>query len=177
MTINPPMTPTYSKWPFRKDLENGRTNIGAIDLTKEPDRIDEIHELKHTPKLKTAIYNLNKENTAAMTLGCLIEKNPEKENSWVAYLEFCFRPHVDISTVDVETLDEQFLSYFALNFSQEHADYLRSFLVWETFPVTLYDNNPSHAYSLFLFVQRPENFEEIYVPLIHWLHTDFLHLA
>lgn len=66
MVVKPLITDTYKRWPFRADLENGRTNIGAIDLTKEPERINEIHELSHTPKLKETIYLINKENSALM---------------------------------------------------------------------------------------------------------------
>ncbi len=81
MPINKPTQDTYKIWPFKADLEDGRTNIGAIDLTKEPERIDEIHELQFTPRLKTAIYHLNKENTAFMTLGCLSRKTQKKKTA------------------------------------------------------------------------------------------------
>lgn len=171
------MTPTYQKWPFRKDLENGRTNIGAIDLTVEPERINEIHELLFTPKLKDAIFNLNKEKTAMMTLGCLIEKDAEKEKFWWSYLEFCFRPKIDTSSINLDTLDEQFLSYITQKYSKGFSDALRPHMIWETFPASLYDSSPCHVYSVFVNAQAPEHLEQVYVPLVEWLHSEFLHLA
>ncbi|AIL80571.1 hypothetical protein [Acinetobacter baumannii] len=177
MPINKPTQDTYKIWPFKADLEDGRTNIGAIDLTKEPERIDEIHELQFTPRLKTAIYHLNKENTAFMTLGCLIEKDPEKENCWWAYIEFCFRPNINVSSVDVDTLDEQFLNYLATKYSSEFSEALRHHLIWEAFHASIYDNTPSRVYSVFLNAQAPENYDQAYTLLIEWLHSEFLHLA
>ncbi|ASN69686.1 hypothetical protein 7F8_18 [uncultured Caudovirales phage] len=49
----------WGHFPYASNFTGDRTNNGGIDLTKEPHRIDEIHELNETPNLKTAIELLN----------------------------------------------------------------------------------------------------------------------
>lgn len=177
MTIKPIMSETYKKWPFRIDLENGRTNIGAIDLTKEPDRIDEIHELKHTPKLKTAIYNLNKESSALMTLGCLIEKDPEQEVYW-SYLEFCFRPNIDTSNIDLWKIDEGFFKLISENYGITFAEQLSAHLSWEAFEIELYGNTQCLAYSVFYPSRLGyHDLDNFYPALLNYLRQTFDHLA
>ncbi|WOE32740.1 MULTISPECIES: hypothetical protein [unclassified Acinetobacter] len=177
MTINPPLEPNYQKWPYRKDTENGRTNIGAIDLTLQPDRISEIHELNSTPKLKEAIYNLNKEKTAVMTLGCLIEESKTDKGAWYSYVDFCFRPHIDTSEVNMESLDDQFLKYIENKYSIDFVNALKPHVIWESFHASLYDNKPSRVYSVFLLADSAESTEQLYLLLVDWFHHEFLHLA
>ena len=176
MTVKPLMHDTYKRWPFRADLEDGRTNIGAIDLTKEPERINEIHELDLTPKLKDAIYKINKENSSLMTLGCLIEKDPEKDLYW-AYLEFCFRPIIDTNAIDFQDIDELFFKYVAdkngVTVSKQLADHLS----WEAFEIELYGNIPCLAYSVFYPYPHVEEVENFYLYLIKWLRQTFDQLA
>ena len=176
MTIKPFATDTYKRWPFRPDFENGRTNIGAIDLIKEPERIEEIHELASTPKLKEAILLLHKENSAFMTLGCLIEKDPEKDMFW-SYLEFCFRPSIDTSQIDLWNIDELFFKHVAEKNGEDVAKQLADYLSWEAFEIELYGNTPCLAYSVFYPHPQLENIEAFYVYLLKWLRQTFDHLA
>jgi len=176
MTIKPHMTKTYQRWPFRADLENGRTNIGAIDLVKEPERIDEIHELSQTPLLKNSIYLLNKENSALMTLGCLIEKDPDKDIYW-SYLEFCFRPNIDTSTIDLWEIDKPFFKYVAEKNDEALAEQLADYLSWEAFEIELYGSIPCLAYSVFYPHPDIQNLDAFYTYLLKWLRQNFDHLA
>ena len=176
MIAKPLLRDNYKRWPFSADLENGRTNIGAINLTKEPERISEIHELSHTPKLRKAIYLINKESSAFMTLGCLIEKDPEKDMFW-AYLEFCFRPTIDTSGIDLWKIDEEFFKYVAERNGEAAAKQLADHLSWEAFEIELYGSTPCLAYSVFYPHPRVEEVEAFYTYLLNWLRQSFDHLA
>lgn len=178
MTVKDPFdNEAYKIWPFRPDLENGRTNIGAIDLTKEPERINEIHELSETPKLRDAIYQLNKEQSAFMTLGCLIEKDPDKE-IWWSYIQFCFRPSINVSQINQRCMDDDFLKYVEERNDKTIADSLRNQIAWEAFPVLIYGSNQALVHSVF-FPSRidMQDVESFYLYLLRWLRNSFDHLA
>ncbi|MFW2064046.1 hypothetical protein [Acinetobacter ursingii] len=176
MAVKNPLEDTYKIWPFRSDFEDGRTNIGAIDLTKEPERIKDIHELSQTPKLKDAIYNLNKEASALMTLGCLIEKDPDQDVVW-SYLQFCFRPEIDVSSIELRKIDELFFKYVAEKNDEAVAKHLAGYLLWEAFEIELYGNTPVLAYSVYYPHQNFADVEMMHLYLLKWLRQNFDHLA
>ena len=172
MTVNPRLTPTYVQWPYRVDLEDGRTNIGAIDLTRNPERIDEIHELNNMPILKKRIGLLNSEDNGVMTLGMLCEKCPDT-GTWHSYLEFGFRPDYDYSAINLSEVDSLFYNYLSSTQGNDFAKALQPHLTWEGQNVTLYGNKPSHMYSVFLQAIEQEHVEQAFYHLIDWLRVEF----
>lgn len=172
MTVGPRLTQTYVQWPYRIDLEDGRTNIGAIDLTKTPERIDEIHELNGMPILKQRISSLNSENNGVMTLGMLCEKSPEN-NSWFSYLEFGFRPDYNYSSINLTEIDSLFYNYLSSTHGDGFVKAVQPHLIWEGQNVTLYGNKPSHMYSVFLQAIEQEHVEQAFYYLIDWLRVEF----
>lgn len=172
MAVNPRLTPTYVQWPYRIDLEDGRTNIGAIDLTKTPERINEIHELNDMPILKERIALLNSENNGVMTLGMLCEKAPDND-IWYSYLEFGFRPDYDYSAFNLTEVDDLFYKHIASTQGDGFAKALQPHLTWEEQNVTLYGNKPSHMYSVFLPAAEQAHVEQGFSHLIDWLRAEF----
>ena len=172
MAVNPRLTPTYIQWPYRVDLEDGRTNIGAIDLTRNPERIDEIHELNNMPILKKRIGLLNSEDNGVMTLGMLCEKCPDT-GTWHSYLEFGFRPDYDYSGINLTEIDNLFCNYLSSTQGDDFAKAVQPHLIWEGQNVTLYGNKPSHMYSVFLQAIEQEHVEQAFYHLIDWLRVEF----
>lgn len=177
MAISSPSKPIYLKWPLYENNKNDNTNIVSIDLTTSPESIVEVRELDGMPKLKEAIYQLNYQNTAIMTLGCLFKHGFSEDGKNISYIDFCFRPEINTSRIDTATLDEQFLQHIRCTYSAEFANLLRHHLKWEVSNVLMDDNQTIQIYSVFLATQDPELLEHVYVPLIEWLHNNFLHLV
>lgn len=173
MTVGPRLTPTYVQWPYRVDLEDGRTNIGAIDLTRNPERIDEIHELSDMPILKKKIALLNSENNGVMTLGMLCEKSPDN-GTWYSYLEFGFRPDYDYSDVNLAETDSLFYNHISFTQGDGFAEALKPHLTWEGQSLTLYGNKPSYMYSVFLPASEQAHVEQGFSHLIDWLRAEFV---
>lgn len=172
MTVGPRLSPTYIQWPYRVDLDDGRTNIGAIDLTISPESIDEIHELNDMPILKKRVALLNSENNGVMTLGMLCEKALDN-GIWYSYLEFGFRPDYDYSAINITKIDSLFYNYVSSTQGDDFAKALQPFLVWEEQSVTLYGNKPSHMYSVFLSAPEQAHIEQGFSHLIDWLRAEF----
>ncbi|OEH69156.1 MAG: hypothetical protein BAX61_02940 [Psychrobacter sp. B29-1] len=172
MTVAPRLTQTYVQWPYRVDLEDGRTNIGAIDLTKEPERLNEIHELDNMPILKKRIGLLNSENNGVMTLGILCEQSPD-DNIWYSCFEFGFRPDYDYSAINLNELDSLFYNYLSSTQGDGFSKALQPHLIWEEQNVTLYSNKPSHMYSVFLPASEQAHIEQGFAHLVDWLRVEF----
>lgn len=166
---------TYQKFPYRADFENGRTNIGGIDLTKEPECIDEIVELSNLPKAKEAIYQLNVQNTAFMTLGCAFG---ELSTFIGGYIEICLRPEIDNSLIDIMRLDELFFQHLAKNYNQRMVDYMeRALMSWEVHFATVDQSDPLPIVAIFVGAQSYQDLDLTVELLIQRLHQDFLYLT
>lgn len=111
-----------------------------------------------------------------MTLGCLIEKDPKKDMYW-AYLEFCFRPAINTSKIDLWKINEEFFKYVAERNNEAVAKQLADHLSWEAFEIELYGNTPCLAYSVFYPHPKIEDIESFYTYLLNWLRQSFDHLA
>ncbi len=172
MAVKPRLTPTYTQWPYQVDLEGGRTNIGAIDLTKNPERIDEIHELNNMPILKKRIALLNSENNGFMTLGILCEQSPN-DGFWYSYLEFGFRPNYNYSAVNLTEMDSLFYKYISNTQGDDFAEALIPHLIWEMQELTMYCDMPSHMYTVFIRAVKQDHIEQAFSHLIDWMHADF----
>ena len=67
---------------------NGNSNIGGIDLVSNPERIEEIPELKDFPEKKELIRRVNDKDSAFMTFGC---DNGFQDSLFCGYIEFSYR--------------------------------------------------------------------------------------
>lgn len=166
---------TYQKFPYRADFENGRTNIGGINLTKEPERIDEIAELANLPRAKQAVYQLNAQNTAFMTLGCAFG---ELKTFFGGYIEVCLRPEIDGSLIDIMHLDELFFEYLSKKHNQEMIDYMeRALMSWEVHFSTVDGSAPQPIVAIFVGARSFHDLDLTVELLIQRLHQDFLYLV
>lgn len=177
MTIIDMTGKTYQVWPFRSDVEDGGRNIGAIDLTQHPDRINEILELDLMPTLKDKVLCINKENTAIMTLGCWLGEAPDIKGVLDAYIQFCFRPSVNTAMIDLNNLDDLFYKYVEEKAGKEARHSMETRLEWFVFDVKLYAQHPVKALHVAVEAYTPRDIESFLVPLVNWLHSEFLHLA
>ncbi|WP_151981577.1 hypothetical protein [Acinetobacter guerrae] len=161
---------TYQLWPYRPELENGKTNIGGIDLVKEPHRIDEIHELDLMPKLKNEILLLNSEPTKFMTLGCWFDTAPDIEDVFRSYIEFCFRPSFDTSSFSLATLDEQFYEFIQNRAGAEARHTIENRLDWVYHHTLLYNVEPNvMVFHVTVEGYTSEDIESFLIPLVVWL--------
>ena len=165
---------TYKVWPFKPRFEDGYNNIGAIDLTLEPHRIDEIYEISNLKRTKEALRSINAENTAVMTLG--IDCGPLDE-LYCGYVEFCFRPHINLSSIDLDLLDERLIAHVAKNKGIEGESYIKSVLTWEYHEATIHGDGPLRVYSVWFRERSEEDADFLLAFLLGWLHSEFLHLA
>lgn len=173
--LKPRIEKTYHQFPYRVDFDNERTNIGGIDLTCEPHRIAEIKELDGLPKTKQAIYDLNQQNTALMTLGCAFG---ELERFWGGYLEICFRPHIDTQWLDIMRLDELFFENLANHCSQELCQYMeKALLSWELHYATVHESDLLPIVAIFFGARSEHDLDLTVELLVQRLHQDFLYLV
>lgn len=166
---------TYQKFPYRAEFDNERTNIGGIDLTREPYRIDEIRELDGLPKTRQAIYELNKQNTAFMTLGCAFG---DLDIYWGGYLEICFRPSINTQGLDIMRLDELFFENLAKHCSPELCQYMgKATISWEIHYARVHESDLLPIVAIF-FGARSEHDLDLTVELfVRRVHQDFLYLV
>lgn len=111
----------FLRFPYRKQThDDGRVNNGGIDLTIEPDRIDEIQEAQNYPWLKKFLSEVNGPNGLFMTFGC--DFGPY-ENYYAGYFDFSFRPHKRPSSVDaLRSLDENFYKWISDLYSDDTSE-------------------------------------------------------
>jgi hypothetical protein len=84
-------TDSFSVWPFRSQPrrdEDGEINNGGIDLIKNPERIDEIHEATIENGMHAVLAYLNGEVGRFMTLGCAAGMDGP---AYYSYLELTLR--------------------------------------------------------------------------------------
>lgn len=172
--LKPRFEKTYQIFPYRADFDDGRDNIGGIDLRFEPHRIDEITELKYLPKTKQAIYDINTQNTAIMTLGCALGELP---NYWGGYVEFCFRPHIDTSGIDIMRLDELFFENLTRHENQAINLYMGNALIsWEYHLAKVHEYEPQPIVAVFVGARSAHDLDLTLELLFRRLHQDFLYL-
>lgn len=129
----------FTRFPYRKEVrENGDINNGGIDLTSEPERIGEIHEIKNWPWLKRFVEEVNLKPGHFMTFGC--DFGPD-DDYFAGYIEFSHRPLFRHSnTDDLRILDDHFYSWISDLYSDDKSEphplaYSQASLVWEHTPL------------------------------------------
>jgi hypothetical protein len=75
-------------FPYPPDGSEDRTNNGGIDLVREPERIDEITELKTLPNFRSMLLDLNGPKSQFFSLGL---EAGEQNDEFFGYLELAFR--------------------------------------------------------------------------------------
>lgn len=78
----------FQFFPYPPDEADDRTNIGGIDLIRNPERIGELPELSSLPSLRGILTRLNGPRSRFITLG--VEAS-EQDGNYVGYIEFAFR--------------------------------------------------------------------------------------
>lgn len=170
--LTPRVTKTFQLFPYRHDFENGRSNIGGIDLTKEPERIDEIHELSEFPRLKQVVYDINVQPTPIMTLGCLIEQD-NITKIWHAYFDFCFR-NPSVNHNKLLYLDEWYVEDIKNRFGGDFAHQLKGSLKMEYDSFSMKSeahNPPNRLYSVFVSATNQNAIQDFFVDFFSWIRN------
>lgn len=172
MTIEISQEGHWTHFPYAPNFTGDRTNNGGIDLTKEPNRIDEIHELEGLPRIKSAMSLLNNAENPFMTTGFLHERKDEN-SLYLGYLEFCFRPEVDFTQLDFQNLDEHFIEYVNELHGPQFAEFYQMEFRWGMHVGTLHEYPRVPVFSIYYRSRSPQETEEILLPVFAWLQTDF----
>lgn len=129
----------FIRFPYKKEVhEDGAVNNGGIDLTLEPHRVSEIHEISSWPWLKRFVEEVNRSNGHFMTLGCDFGMD---DGYHCGYIEFSFRPAMrQPTTSDLRILDEHFYEWISSLYlddtSEPHPlEYCMGSLAWEYTPL------------------------------------------
>ncbi len=166
--VNDPLETSYENFPYRPNSEDGATNIGGIDLTREPHRIDEIHELSNNPILKQVVLEVNQNETPFMTTGVGIWEGEDDHLLW-SYVEFCFRPGYDFSHIDPRALDELFIDYIRHTYGDQYVSAYQG-IQWEERPTSVYGSTPVPTYTVFSPpAQGYQDIEHALVPVMKFL--------
>ncbi|MBD2803709.1 hypothetical protein ID855_03095 [Xenorhabdus sp. ZM] len=162
----------FTKFPYKTNIREDGINNGGIDLTKEPHRIDEIHEIQDYPFMKKILLNINAKNQTYMTFGCdfgILNDNH------CGYIDFSYRPDkIPADYTAIRNLDNDFYRYLSnldLPWSAPGSpvDYAKNALRWEYSGLVVYDSPKYEKVSLWMRAKEYEALE--------WLATyvhDFL---
>lgn len=137
---------SFQRFPYRKDYEDGRTNNGGIDLSREPWRISEITEAHDFPELLRLIEELNKPNSLFLTLGC---EAGVDEGLLHGYVEFTFKSDELANNIALISRLDDLLYAWARGNSVELESVLRSILAWEYAPFSYHGTSEKHKISFF----------------------------
>ncbi|WP_416242653.1 hypothetical protein ACLSSQ_10600 [Azospira sp. APE16] len=137
---------SFKLFPYRKDYEDGRTNNGGIDLSREPWRIAEITEAKDFPELLHLIKEFNKNSSPFLTLGCEASFD---EGLMHGYVEFTLKDDNLANDLSfIAELDENFYAW-ARKIDPELESTLRNVLAWEYTPFSYHGESQKHKVSFF----------------------------
>ena len=159
-------------FPYSSNYSEGRTNNGGIDLTKEPERIDEILELDGLDDLKALMLELNKPITPFMSTGFLYEYF-EDVSLYHGQIEFTFKPEVKGFDLQYEVLDDLFIDYIATKFTQDYVAFYQTELIWEMHVGSVHGFPPNPVYTVFFRSRHNAETQMILAPLLNWLCEDF----
>ena len=143
----------FNNFPYPADFSDGRTNKGGIDLTLEPDRIDEISEAADFPELRDFIVDLNKPQSLFMTLGC---EAGQTGDLFEGYVEFTFK---DEKLANDETIISHLDVAFFENLHEKHPEIealARLCVHWEYSPF-LYHETSARLKIAFFYRQDTQD--------------------
>jgi hypothetical protein len=163
---------SWKNFPYGSNFEDGASNNGGFNLVEHPDKIDLITEFEKLPRIKEAVYKLNTESTKFMTTGFLFDKS-EKDDCYIGYIEFCFRPNINHSSFSIYKIDEMFLDYLRPIMGEDFAEFYQREFVWEIREGTVQQSPVVPVYSVFFRAMDHHGAELELVPLLDWLRTNF----
>lgn len=167
---------SWQNFPYRKDFEDGASNNGGFNLVENPAQIDLITEFENLPEIKKAVYQLNIQNTPFMTTGFLFDREDEHA-VYHGYIEFCFRPSVNYSSIDIYKLDEMFISHTLEVIGKQFADFYQTEFLWEIREGSVQQSSLVPIYCVFFRARNHAEAELELVPLLNWLQSSFQHLV
>lgn len=135
----------FVRFPYRPcERGDGEFNNGGIDLTKEPHRITEVHELHGYPWFKDFIATVNDRQSLFMTFGCTIGTLDEH---LCGYVDFSLRPDTDKRLREhLVSMDDMFIAY--LNSAMPDGEmrrksipYAQQISEWKLSPLEIHGHN------------------------------------
>lgn len=167
----------FLKFPYpREAYDDGTINHGGIDLTREPQRIDEIVEAQRSPHLRRLLEEVNLQDGLFMTLGCDYRQLAQSVGG---YVDFTFRSAGPASLQnDLIALDDFFWAYLTQQEWQHQINdgamvrYARSALAWSWSPLEMADRQ-SKKVTVAFCCQRLEDCEWCLDHVRHFLVTAF----
>ncbi|HAS0793973.1 hypothetical protein [Enterobacter hormaechei] len=161
----------FTRFPYRKEIHaDGGVNNGGIDLVDEPNRIEEIHEIKDWPWLRRLVEEVNLKHGHFMTFGCDFG---EDDGYFAGYIEFSHRPNMrQPTTEDLRILDEYFYEWISALYSDDKSEphpieYCRRSLAWEYTPLEY--KGTYEKVSVWFRVTEPQGAEWLINHLRHFL--------
>lgn len=128
-------------FPYQRAIrEDGEINNGGIDLTINPEKISDIHEVADYPWLRKFLTLINAEDELFMTFGCVAGSVGQ---SFCGYIDFSLRPDAPQRLKDdLLVLDDQFYEYLSHAMPEgetrtEGIKYARSILHWTLSPLEI----------------------------------------
>ncbi|WP_455871882.1 hypothetical protein [Serratia proteamaculans] len=129
-------------FPYKYQVrDNGDINNGGIDLTRNPERLQDIHELNEYPWLYRFVEAINAPGCLFMTFGCAVGIT---DGNILGYVDFSVRSDErEFLKEDLVNLDDYFYSYLhdAMpegETRQQATQYARQSLHWCLSPLEIY---------------------------------------
>ena len=160
----------YNIFPYRPRHDAEHDNGGGIDLTREPQRIGEIKELRPHPALRQAVYDLNTADCPFMSLGIALWDEPEK-NAATGYIEIGCREPVFSTHPRFLYLDEAFARYLGRQYPENRQ--MAESLLWEYRRVTILPQTaPGRMLSIFCLASDHQRLAEMFAVLCRFFQAD-----
>jgi len=152
----------FTIFPYKSERRDDGINNGGIDLTKTPERIEDIHEIVNYPFMRKVFLDINAPNQIFMTFGCDLGIIDELHSG---YFDFSFRPETKPNYwISIRELDNQFHDYLSTlnhhgNWTISPTDYAKSILRWEHSPVMVHGSQRYDKVCVWIRVKEIEAFE------------------
>lgn len=137
----------FTRFPYRYEVrDNGDINNGGFDLVENPEKINDIHEIKDFPWFKDFIAKVNSHNGKFMTFGCAIGY---ENDILYGYIDFSLRPDVpEELKSNLVNLDMQFMDFVSDSIPdeatrQQAIQYLQKLFLWTSSPLQIYGESYS----------------------------------
>lgn len=137
----------FTRFPYRYQVrDNGDINNGGFDLIKNPEKINDIHEINDYPWLKDFIAKTNSQNGLFMTFGCTAGY---KDDILYGYVDFSLRPNISKELKSgLINLDVQFIEFVSDSIPEEAVrlqaiQYLQKVFLWLSSPLEIYGESYS----------------------------------
>ncbi|WP_130834796.1 hypothetical protein [[Erwinia] mediterraneensis] len=164
----------YIDFPFPATANaDGSINPCAIDLTQEPDRIDEVAVCHHSANLRRLLEEVNLQDGLFMTLTSDWQQRPD---AVCGFLDIAVRPDLpDSVKAEALTLDRAFCCYLGEQETEHHMEpdtlvnYARSVLDWSHSPLHMHQQQHYDKITIQFYCQQAEDAEWCFDHLRHFL--------